>query len=176
MSAFDQDQPRATRYTITFLRRAVPAPTPGFWRRLFQRRPHAAMPCSMFPDFYDWADAFLAQLGARFGDQGWPWTTGPWTWYEPDFRIEATVDGERVVLILVSPPNEHEEGSIWSEDPTGAPISDETTGRVFDVVRAVLQGRPEVFGLQEYLTLEEWRVASEAKRAERQAAARTSNT
>lgn len=167
MSAFDQDQPRETHYTITFLRRALPPPKPGFWARLLPKRPRSTLSSSMFPDYHEWADALLAALGRRFAAEGWPWTAGPWTWYEPDYRIETTVDGERVVLILVSPPREHEEGSIFSEDPEGAPISDEITARVFDVVRGVLQGRPEVYGLQEYPTAAAWRAAWEAKRGAR---------
>ena len=164
MSAFDQDQPREAHFTVTFLRRAVAQPRPGLWARLFSRRQRAATPSTMFPDYHDWSDAFLAELGARFADQGWPWTTGPWSWYEPDYRIETTVDGERVVLILVSPPREGEHGSINSEDPLGAPISDEITLQVFAVVRGVLQGLPEVYGLQEYPTGAAWRAAWEAKR------------
>lgn len=165
MSAPDQDQPRETHYTITFSRHAVPAPRQSFWRRLFPARPSTTSPSSVFADYHEWADALLVELGARFAAHGWAWTTGPWAWHEPDYRIETTVSGERVVLILVSPPREHEDGSIWSEDPQGAPISDEITARVFDVVRGVLLGRPEVYGLQEYPTAEAWRAAWEAKRA-----------
>ena len=72
MSAFDQDQPREAHFTITFLRRAVVQPKPGFWSRLFSRRQRAATPSTMFPDYHDWADAFLVELGARFTDQGLP--------------------------------------------------------------------------------------------------------
>ena len=195
MSAFDQDQPREAHYAIEFLRRAIvpppPPPRPGLWGRLFPRGQRATAPSTMFPDYHDWADAFLAELGARFADQGWPWTTGPWSWYEPDYRIETTVDGERVVLILVSPPREGEHGSINSEDPLGAPISDAIrvgrispaadirllmsqpdcavisdaiTLQVFAVVHGVLVGRAEVYGLQEHPTGAAWRAAWEAKR------------
>ena len=167
MSFFDQDQPRETHYTITFLRHTLPPPKPGFWGRLLPIRSPPPTPSSMFPDYHEWADALLATLGRSFAAEGWPWTTGPWTWYEPDYRIEATVDGERVVLFLVSPPREHEEGSIFSEDPVGAPISDEITSKVFGVVRGVIQGRPEVYGLQEYPTAAALRAAWEAKRGAR---------
>lgn len=164
MSTFDQDRPRETHYTISFSRHAVPAQEPGFWRRLFPRRPRGASPSSMFPDYHEWAESLLVELGARFAAQGWPWTTGPWAWYESDYRIETTVSGERVVLFLISPPCEQEEGRILSEDPQGAPISDEITARVFAVVRDVLLGYAEVYGLQEYPTAEAARAAWEAKR------------
>lgn len=159
MADFDQDQPRETRRVLAFRRRPGDPPPRGLWARLFTRPPPVAEPSTLPPPLprpHEWAEALLRELGARFADQGWPWTTGPWSWYEPDYRIETTVDGARVVLILIVPYRETDEGLICSEEPPEALLPDELTRRVFDVVRGVLQGRPEVHGLQEFPTGKDW--------------------
>lgn len=146
------DEPRDARRSFVFRRHATPLPRPGLWAGLFGRQRRAYPPPPMFEDYHEWAEQLLAELGTHFAASGWAWTTGPWAFYEPDYRIEATVAGQRVVLILVAPGEEGRDGFLTCDERADAPLPEAVSGAVLAVVRDLLQRRAEVHGLREYAT------------------------
>lgn len=125
----------ATRHVL--FHRGVQPPDVAWPGRLlpWRRKPAA----DVIPDWHPWGNRLMEAIREGCALRGWDAMTGPWPWYEPDFRLHAEVDALVVILSAVVPYHFGEGGFVsLCRAPDDGVAPEATARKVLDVVRSVL--------------------------------------
>jgi hypothetical protein len=122
--------------SVLFRRRIQPTAADRLLRSLALRH---KPPANEIPGWQPWGDMLMEAIRAGCARKGWQATTGPWPWFEPDFRLHTEVDGVLVILFAVVPAHFGEGGFVaLCRAPSDADAPAATAEKVLDVVRTVL--------------------------------------
>ena len=92
----------------------------------------------------------MEAIRARCEELGWAATTGPWDWYEPDFRVQTTIDGVTLAVIAMVPYEIDDEGWIAAITVGSQPRPPHLVQQFLDVTKAVLKDGFDVTDVEDH--------------------------
>ena len=82
--------------------------------------------------------------------RGWPSTTGPFEWFEADFRVDSKVEGLTISLIAVVPYRRGETGWISMEELSDGLAPEHIARQLLHVVSEVLVNELHAVDVQQH--------------------------